>query len=292
MSIFEDKFFKGKLMVKKTTLFLFVALAGGIFSACEDMENANTSSAAKVSSENYQVVSFDEDYAINEISDELQLPDFKKYEDAGKRKKKFFDFMRPIIEAENQRVMAQRNFVKKSLGAYKLGWTMTEERLNRLEKLAVQYRVKNADFQSRETYKKLLMRIDKVPVSLALIQAANESAWGTSYFAREGNNMFGQWCFTGGCGLVPRNRPEGAKHEVAVYPSVAHSVRAYIHNLNTHRAYSHFRNLRYELRQNNKPLDGDYLAPGLQRYSSKGMEYVSIIRSMLKSNDDFFHKEA
>jgi len=276
-------------MVKKTTILLIAALTGGIFNACEDMENTNASSSAvKAPSENYEAISYDEDSSIDENNVKAQLPDFKKYEDVEKRKQKFFAFMRPIIESENQRVMAQRNFVKKSLGAYKLGWEMSEDRLNRLETLAARYRVKNADFQSKETYKELLMRIDKVPVSLALIQAANESAWGTSYFARKGNNMFGQWCFTGGCGLVPRNRPEGANHQVAVYPSVAHSVRAYIHNLNTHRAYTYFRNLRYELRQKNEPLDGDYLAPGLQKYSSKGMEYVSIIRSMLRTNDKFF----
>ena len=274
-------------MIKKTTLFILVAFTGGIFLACENMDDTNTISAAKVPSDNYEQITFDEDYSIDEMSRKLQLPDFKKYEDANTRKEKFFSFMRPILKAENKRVTAQRNFVKKCFVAHKMGWDVSQEQINRLEEIAREYKLRDADFQSEETYTKLLMRVDKVPVSLALIQAANESAWGTSYFAREGNNMFGQWCFTEGCGLVPRNRAEGAKHEVAAYPSVAHSVRAYIRNLNSHAAYTYFRNLRYELRQKNEPLKGDYLAIGLQKYSSKGMEYVNVIRSMIRSNDKF-----
>lgn len=255
--------------------------------ACENMEDALTTSGAEEPEESYKSISFDENYSIDEISDELQLPNFEKYEDTKIRKEKFFEFMRPVLEAENQRVLAQRDFIKKCYAAYNLTWELSDERVSRLKKIAREYKMYDIDLEDPQTYKKLLMRVDKVPASLALIQAANESAWGTSYFARKGNNMFGQWCFREGCGLVPRSRPEGARHEVAVYPSVAHSVRAYINNLNTHQAYSYFRNLRYEKRQKNEPLKGEYLAIGLQKYSSKGMEYVDIIRSMLRVNKKF-----
>jgi len=275
-------------MIKKAVLFVFAALTGGIFLACENMEDTLATSAANEPEESYNTFSFDKNYSIDEYADKLQLPEFKKYEDTKTRKKKFFEFMKPVLKAENQRVIDQRNFIKKCYAAaYNLSWEISEERVTRLKKIAREYKMYDIDLQNPQTYKKLLMRVDKVPVSLALIQSANETAWGTSYFARKGNNMFGQWCFTEGCGLVPRSRPEGAKHEVAAYPSVAHSVRAYINNLNTHQAYTYFRNLRYEKRQKNEPLKGDYLAIGLQKYSSKGMEYVDIIRSMLRVNKKF-----
>lgn len=276
-------------MSKKVTLFIIVALLGGIFFSCENMEDMTQSTTtAVVSGEEKSSLSLDkENKEVGQLPVDLQLPDFKSIEDNQLRKEKFLEFMKPVIRAENRRVLAQREFVKKCYAAYKLGWDLSEDRKERLQDIAGNYKLCNADFQKRETYTELLMRVDKVPVSLALMQAANESAWGTSYFARKGNNIFGQWCFREGCGMVPRNRPEGANHEVRVFPSVQHSVRAYINNLNTHKAYEYFRNLRYKQRLNDDPLRSNHLALGLQKYSSKGMEYVEILQSMLKTNQEY-----
>lgn len=274
-------------MLKKATIFTLAAITGGIFFSCENLDSDRPETATGYDEKQQQTTStssteFDEDAYMN-----TALPDFRAYESADVRREKFFQFLKPIVEHENQRVLSQRAFVKKCFRAFQQGWELDEERLNRLEEIAREYRLHNMEFDNTNAFEKVLLRVDKIPESLALIQAANESAWGTSYFAREGNNLFGQWCFTEDCGLVPRNRPEGAKHQVAVYPSVALSVRAYIRNLNTHAAYSYLRNLRYEMRLENKPLKSDYLALGLQKYSSKGMEYVNILRSMLKSNERY-----
>lgn len=276
-------------MSKKVTLFIIVALLVGIFYSCEDMEETSQpTTAALVPGQEKSSLSLDKDkQEVGQIPANLKLPDFKSMEDKQLRKEKFLEFMKPVIRAENRRVLAQRDFVKKCFAAYKLGWELSEERKEKLQAIAGNFKLWNADFQKRKTFLELLMRVDEVPVSLALMQAANESAWGTSYFARKGNNIFGQWCFREGCGMVPRNRPEGANHEVKVFPSVQHSVRAYINNLNTHKAYEYFRNLRYKQRMNDEPLRSNHLALGLQKYSSKGMEYVEILQSMLKTNQEY-----
>ena len=276
-------------MPKKVTLLTIVVMLGGILFSCENLEEASDSISSLIGPVE-DTSGFHSDKEMEEVSQnlaELQLPDFKSIEDSKVRKEKFLEFMKPIIQAENRRVSAQREFVKKCFAAYKLGWELSDERREKLKVIANDYKLWNADFQKRETFTELLMRVDKVPVTLALMQAANESAWGTSYFARKGNNIFGQWCFREGCGMVPRRRAEGATHEVEVFPSVLYSVRAYINNLNTHGAYQYFRNLRYKQRLKNEPLRSDHLALGLQKYSSKGMEYVRILQSMLEANQKY-----
>ncbi|MCF8309028.1 MAG: glucosaminidase domain-containing protein [Bacteroidales bacterium] len=275
-------------MPKKVTLLTIVVMLGGIFLSCENLEEASDSITAMIGPvEDTSGFKTDKAVEVSQNLAELQLPDFKSIEDSQVRKEKFLEFMKPIIRAENRRVSAQREFVKKCFAAYKLGWELSDERREKLKAIAIDYKLWNADFQTREAYTELLMRVDEVPVTLALMQAANESAWGTSYFARKGNNIFGQWCFREGCGMVPRRRAEGATHEVEVFPGVLQSVRAYINNLNTHRAYQYFRNLRYEQRLNNEPLRSDHLALGLQKYSSKGMEYVRILQTMLEANQKY-----
>ena len=123
-----------------------------------------------------------------------------------------------------------------------------------------------------------------MPEWLALMQAANESAWGTSRFAREGNNFFGQWCFRKGCGIVPSRRAKGATHEVAAFKSPAESVRAYMHNLNTGKAYRYLRKIRTGLRRQGKPLTAEVLAAGLDHYSERGHAYVEDLRRMIRVN--------
>ena len=131
----------------------------------------------------------------------------------------------------------------------------------------------------------LLRRVDVVPPSLALAQAANESAWGTSRFARDGNNYFGQWCFEQGCGLVPKRRDEGRAHEVATFSSPVESVERYMANLNTHDAYRPLRERREQLRESEAPITGIQLAAGLEKYSERGEEYIAELRSMIRFNN-------
>ncbi|MDX8381543.1 MAG: glucosaminidase domain-containing protein, partial [Ghiorsea sp.] len=137
----------------------------------------------------------------------------------------------------------------------------------------------------------LLKRVDTVPLELVLSQAANESAWGTSRFARKANNLFGQWCFTKGCGLVPSRRNAGSTHEVAAFKSPQLSVRSYLRNLNTGRVYKDLRTIRAQKRAQGKTATAFELAEGLNKYSERGQAYVKEIRSMIKYNGKYMRGE-
>ena len=131
----------------------------------------------------------------------------------------------------------------------------------------------------------LLIKIDEVPPSLVVAQAINESGWGRSRFAQEANNLFGMWCYTPGCGMVPARRRANDKHEVKRYASIQDSVDEYLRNINRNKAYIELRALRAEQRQRLQPLSGEYLAQGLRRYSSIGAEYVNRIRGIIRSRE-------
>ena len=131
----------------------------------------------------------------------------------------------------------------------------------------------------------LILRVDVIPVSLALAQAANESAWGTSRFALEGNNVFGQWCYKKGCGIVPAERRSGATHEVKSFTSVEQSVQAYILNINSHPSYRYLREVRAVMRERQGKLDPMGLAYGLDRYSERGNNYVDEVRNLIIQNN-------
>ena len=149
--------------------------------------------------------------------------------------------------------------------------------------LADEYWVNVDDKSFKQIVGELLIKIDEVPPSLVVAQAINESGWGRSRFAREANNLFGMWCYTPGCGLVPERRRANDKHEVKRYASIQDSVDEYLRNINRNKAYSELRTLRAEQRQLLQSLSGEYLAQGLRRYSSIGAEYVNRIRGIIRS---------
>lgn len=190
----------------------------------------------------------------------------------------------PVIEQENQRIALQRARLAYLLEREDAGGKLDDSQLEWIQDLGRKYKIdfglgEHADFREL-----LFKRVDTVPVSLALAQAINESAWGTSRFAREGNNLFGQWCFEPGCGIVPAQRGEGLTHEVKKFDSLAESVRSYLYNLNTNQAYQDFRKQRAVARAQNKPLEGLVLARGLKTYSARGNAYV---QSLVKIMTDF-----
>ena len=171
-----------------------------------------------------------------------------------------------------------------------LNWEQTAE-LNAesrdwLLELSKRYRLAQADFDQPQAWlDELLRRVDFIPTSLVLAQAANESAWGTSRFVREGNNLFGQWCFDPGCGIVPQQRRSGASHEVRQFATLRDAVRSYFFNLNTNFSYHPFRELRQEMRAQGRKLDSMVLAFGLNRYSERGRSYVDELQIMIVQND-------
>lgn len=209
-----------------------------------------------------------------------ELPDFSRYEDTEARKKAFFSFLYPRILLANARVLIERQHLlhlaqKDELSKDDRDW---------LKKQAERLRV-SAEMGSEDMFDMLARRLDVIPPSLIMAQAANESAWGTSRFARKGNNLFGQWCFSEGCGLVPNQRQDGASHEVASFDSPYQSIRSYIQNLNRHDTYRALRNTREQFRQDGEPLSGPALAQGLIGYSERGAEYVEEIRAMIRYNN-------
>lgn len=214
------------------------------------------------------------------------LPDFTGYNDVAERKEAFFSFVYSFVEHENERIQAHREELEPIWRKMERGADLLngEERQTLLD-FAERYRVDVEEMTTGEMAKELKLRVDLIPPSLVLAQAANESAWGTSRFAREANNLFGQWCFTEGCGLVPRRRPDGAKHEVKTFDSVADAVYAYYRNINTNEVYDYLRELRLEMREEQERLDSLVLAYGLTRYSQRGTEYISELQSMIRFND-------
>ena len=213
----------------------------------------------------------------------VDLPDFNAIEDAAERKQAFIEFLEPIVEHENERVLEQREQLLEILEELESGGTASGLEQAWLAGQARAYRVKaNGDLVRA---RKLRTRIDVVPVSLAVAQAALESAWGTSRFARQGNNLFGQWCSTPGCGIVPRKRPEGATYEVQAFDTVRAAVRTYIHKLNSHPAYAPVRSIRAEARAAGRDPSGTGLAAGLVNYAAIGEAYVERVRAVIRRND-------
>ncbi len=220
--------------------------------------------------------------AMDTIRPSAALPDFRSFKETKERKKHFIEFMKPVIKSENARIIQKRYLIKQIYRGLEEGESLSDKDRKWLNGLAKEYRVKNRDFPSEDAFLDLLMHVDIIPLDLALAQAANESAWGTSRFARLGNNMFGQWCFKPGCGIVPSQRKEGATHEVAAFNTVAGSAESYMHHVNSHPAYHQLRVLRYQQRVEGKEPDGHTIALGLQKYSAIGMKYVNILRSIMK----------
>lgn len=215
------------------------------------------------------------------------LPEFSGYSDTTEKKAAFFSFLYPRIVLANSRILLQRDY----LASLATKDTLSDSELAWLNKQSQRLRIKSEP-GSQAQLAALNKQLDVIPPSLILAQAANESAWGTSRFARAGNNLFGQWCFTPGCGLVPQHRPEGASHEVQAFASPYHSIRSYMENLNRHNSYQALRDIRLEARNAGNPLSGLALAGGLIRYSERGEAYVGEIRSMIRYNNlTYYDKE-
>ncbi len=212
------------------------------------------------------------------------IPDFSAISDIQARKQTFFHYLSPLIDAENKKILNQR---KKMMSLYRKAQSGIE--LSRAEKhwlyhLSDRYDAAADNTGSPIPWQALKKRIDVIPKPLALIQAAIESAWGTSRFARQAKNFFGEHCTETGCGILPEKLDKKAAFEVKMFNSAGESVQSYIHNLNTHKAYGSFRQLRQEFRDKGKAPDAGALAETLQAYSDKKHTYIRKIQSMLVQN--------
>ena len=214
------------------------------------------------------------------------LPDFSQYQNIEKKKQDFFAYLRPRISAANTAIKEDRQQLDRLLEAFS-----KQQRLNFVERkilveLAAKYRldVTQAD-DDQKVLQTLDPRVNTLPPALVLVQAAKESGWGTSKFARLGNNLFGQQCFVEGCGFVPSARAKGRSHEVEKFASVEAAIASYMSNLNTHRRYKEMRKIRSQLLHAQNPVTGVALADGLLAYSERGAAYVAEVKHMIRSND-------
>ncbi|WP_426369442.1 glucosaminidase domain-containing protein [Pseudocolwellia sp. HL-MZ7] len=210
-----------------------------------------------------------------------KLPDFSQINDVKEKKEQFFNTLYPIIKEENKHVLKLRQIIV-------LLQSVPEEELTSkqkiwLNKVATHYKV-SSEYGGDSFFANLLERVDVIPPSLALTQAAIESGWGTSRFSKKGNNLFGQWCFSKGCGIVPSSRDSEKFHEVAKFASVNLAVRAYIKNLNTNAAYIELRKMRSKLRKNEEDITGLVLAKTLDKYSEEGQHYVTKVSKFIDQN--------
>lgn len=199
------------------------------------------------------------------------------------RKARLVNTLLPAIQKNNRRLLEQRKYALGLQRKLQAGSDLDQNDRKWLASVGKRYRLPQQD-PDQEWMVLLLRRLDIIPADLALAQAAMESAWGESRFAEEGNNYFGQWCFTEGCGIVPSKRPAGANYEVASFDSVRESVQGYMRNLNRHPRYTQLRIIREQARQQNKMADGVELAAGLHGYSAIGDTYIKTLRALIRAN--------
>ena len=212
------------------------------------------------------------------------FPDFTKIVNVDDKKRQFLDYMQSFLDAENQEIMILRSRLLEIRENVEEGTPSIKETAE-VANLSETYRIDHEGMTISAMIDELLLRVDLIPVSMALAQAANESAWGTSRFTIEGNNVFGQWCYEEGCGIVPSRRISGATHEVRYFDTVEKSVKSYFLNINTHVSYAYLRDLRFKMRERGLKLDPMSLSIGLGRYSQRGAGYVEEIQRIIIQNN-------
>jgi Bax protein len=213
------------------------------------------------------------------------VPKFSDYSDIIEKKQAFFAYLQPEIQRQNEIVLKEREMVFALQSLFLQQQEFNKHQQAVFDKLAKKYQFSSDEPLSVEqTLETLVRRVDTIPEALILVQAANESGWGDSRFAQKGYNFFGLWCFKKGCGFVPKQRTDGAIHEVAKFRDLSHAVMTYIRNINRHYAYKDLRVIRQDLRQAHKPVTAIALAVGLSSYSERGQDYIDELLSMLRVN--------
>ena len=224
----------------------------------------------------------DVDYDLRKVRNEklvkpiyfTQFPrDLDNLRSVQLKKETFIKIVLPLIVAENEKILDDRKKLK-ILSEKKFTSDIEKQWLR--QKL-LEYKVKKGDLDQ------LMLRMDMIPVSIALAQAAKESGWGTSRFALEGNAIFGQWTWDGQ-GIAPLKRDDNKNHKILKFPILRASVKAYKNNLNTHKSYSKFREKRKSLRNKKKNITGLDLTDTLKNYAQTGSEYTKILNQIITQN--------
>ncbi len=211
-------------------------------------------------------------------------PDLAGAAPVDRRKALFIRAALPIVMAANAAVLDERADLEALLDRVETRRRVPRELRYRFRRTAERYGLPELALDAAGI-RRLLRRVDRVPVSLALAQAISESGWGTSRFALSGNALFGQWTWDEAAGIVPAARLSGETHRVRAFRTLADSARAYLYNLNTHPAYAAFRKARATGRADDGTLPaGEVLARYLTRYSERGDAYVADLVALIRQN--------
>ena len=280
----SNKKFKKALQGEETTSKLKIDEGLDLSNILEDVFKLEETpqDTVRLSASTIEQLFKDTDYSLNDVRKSKKvkpirlslLPnEIKQIESSKKRKNLFIQIILPLILEENNRILIDRKRLFSILNKNK----NSKKEINWLNMKFKQYGVLNKDIPT------LKVRMDVIPVSLAIAQAAKETGWGTSRFALEGNALFGQWTWSGE-GIKPAGAENDTKHKVMKFKVLKASVRAYQRNLNTHSSYKNFRQLRAQLRDDNKKLDSLLLADELDNYAETGKEYTKILKQIIQQN--------
>ena len=223
---------------------------------------------------NYSLEDVREKKLVKPVALTLLPAEIKMIENTKKRKDFFIQIVLPLVLKENNNIRLDRK---------RLFSIINKSNNTKLEKKWLEKKYKQYGIPSKEL-SILKIRMDEIPVSLAIAQAAKETGWGTSRFAQEGNALFGQWTWSGE-GLKPKDADKSKGHKVMKFNVLQASVRAYQRNLNTHSSYKNLRKARAELRDKGLPLDSLLLVKFLDHYAETGEKYVEVLQKIIKQNN-------
>jgi len=208
-------------------------------------------------------------WSFDQWLNSLKVPEFDKIEDVEEMKKTFFNYLIPEINKKNNEIqLLRKKVIENDLSKEELTKLYKKYRINEVSKIDT-----------------LLEKIDIIPPSLVLSQAALESNWGRSRFAKFYHNYFGLWCFERGCGVIPKKRDKGDTHEVAKFSSPKKAIDYYFLSLNRNKSYEVLRKIRQDKRSKDQSISGISLSEGLTNYAEIGYEYVDRIRRVIISNE-------
>ena len=260
-------------------------LSWNIFEDIEVFEkNEENNNPQRLSASTIEELFKDNEYNLDKVKETklvnvgnqlTRLPkELKNIESSKRRKNLFIQIVLPLIIEENLKIRFDRK---------KLFEILNKNNTTKLDKEWLNLKFKQYGIDNNDL-SKLKIRMDEIPVSLAIAQAAKETGWGSSRFAQEGNALFGQWTWSGD-GIKPLDIEKGQKHKVAKFKILKASVRAYQRNLNTHSSYKNFRKARAELRDQGKKLDSLILAAYLNNYAETGEKYVEVLQKIIEQNN-------
>ena len=223
--------------------------------------------------------------SINTLQDETLLNELNfnlKHQFSGK-KRNFIETLLPLIAFQNQQIRLERDRLIKIMDYLTANKSLSKKDRSYLENISSQYYVNTKNRHKIDILNDLLLSVDVIPVSIVLAQAANESGWGSSRFAKEYNALFGQYTYDEKNGVIPLERTEGKKYLIRNFASIDQSIESYFKNINTHYAYKEFREVRQKLKNNSSIVNIKLLTQTLDVYA-EDENYVNTINSIIRTN--------